>query len=301
MRAITSRRVIVTSVLVDVSDLLLNLLVAMLSGSAVMFSQAIQGAADLVTSGLLLIGLQRSRQRADQEHDFGYGRELYFWILMAGITMFVVTAVSSVIIGWRRLLTPQPIDNLWLASLTLLIGVGTNFYAFWLSWRRLRRSNKNESVFKVFISSNLIETKSTLTLDLMGALASILGLAAYTIFYLTGDLRFDGLGAIVIGLATGLAALFLMNDVKDFLVGRSMPPELELAARAAALSVAGVEAVLSLKSMYFGSEELFVNLDLHVARGRTTETIEHLIEEVKMRVKHQVPAIRHLQIELNRA
>lgn len=300
MRIISSRRVIQTSFLVDLSDLVLNLVVAGLSGSAVMLSQAFQGAADLVTSGLLMIGLNRSRQRADRNHDFGYGRELYFWILMAGITMFLVTAVSSVVIGWRRLLAPQAIDNLWLASLTLFIGVGTNFYAFYLSWQRLRRSDKQGTIFKVFVSSNLIETKATLTLDLMGGLASILGLIAYGIYFVTGDARFDGLGAIVIGLATGLAALFLMNDVKDFLVGRSMPVELEVAARQAALSVSGVEAILGLKSMYFGAEELFVNLDIHVADGRTTEMIERLIENIKAKVKQEVPAIRHLQIELNR-
>ena len=77
---ITSEKVIVTSFLVDVSDVLINAFVAVLSGSVVMLSQALEGGADLLASGFLLVGIKRSKRPSDRKHPYGYGRELYFWI-----------------------------------------------------------------------------------------------------------------------------------------------------------------------------------------------------------------------------
>lgn len=49
-KQVSARKVVFVSFLVDISDFVLNLLVAVLSGSVVMLSQALQGGSDLIAS-----------------------------------------------------------------------------------------------------------------------------------------------------------------------------------------------------------------------------------------------------------
>jgi hypothetical protein len=60
--AISSRRVVLFSFGVDVLDVVTNLVVAVLTGSAVVFAEMAQGLADAFGSALLVIGERRSRR-----------------------------------------------------------------------------------------------------------------------------------------------------------------------------------------------------------------------------------------------
>ncbi|MBL7159076.1 cation transporter [Candidatus Microgenomates bacterium] len=85
---ITSEKVVKVSFFVDITDVLINLLVAIISGSVIMLSQALQGSADLLASGLLIFGVKKSKGLADRKHPFGYGREVYFWTFLSALTTF---------------------------------------------------------------------------------------------------------------------------------------------------------------------------------------------------------------------
>ena len=296
--SISSHRVVWTSFAVDLSDLILNVIVAVVSGSAVMLSQALQGAADLLTSGLLLVGIRKSRRRANRENRFGYGRELFFWVLMAGISTFILTATLSFYLGWQRFIHPTEIHSVSLALIILVVGLLSNIYAFSLSYRRLVGPNGSLGRWQQIMESNLIETKATLVLDLMGSVAAVLGLAALGFFALTGDLRLDGLGAMIVGVATGVLSILLIAEVKDLIVGRSATVEVEQLIKDTARKIDGVLAILDLKTMYLGSEKLLVNMEINLDPELTVPEIEHLTDQVKERVKRAVPLVGHIQVEV---
>ena len=73
-RKITARKVVVVSFLVDLLDVVTNLVVALLTGSAVVFSEMAQGIADSVGSALLVLGERRAARPQDaQERKYGHG------------------------------------------------------------------------------------------------------------------------------------------------------------------------------------------------------------------------------------
>ena len=71
---ISDTRVVVSSLLVSAADVVLNVLVAMLTGSAVMLSQSLQGLSDFTTSAILYKGTKQSRRTANDKYQFGFGR-----------------------------------------------------------------------------------------------------------------------------------------------------------------------------------------------------------------------------------
>jgi divalent metal cation (Fe/Co/Zn/Cd) transporter len=60
-----------------------KLVAGMATGSGALLAEAAHSVGDSATEVLLLVAVKRSRKPADRAHPFGYGKERYFWSLMA--------------------------------------------------------------------------------------------------------------------------------------------------------------------------------------------------------------------------
>lgn len=295
--AISDLRVVGTSFAVSVSDVLLNLFVSLLTGSTVVLSQSLQGLSDLATAGILLVGVRRSRRKPDDTHHFGYGREVFFYVLVAGIFMFIGTGALSVYFGVRQIIDPQIIEHTWVALAMLTFGFLTNGYAFGLSARRLRVSWRSRTQLTRAIRSSMVETKATFVIDLLGTLAAVFGLVALSVYVITGNEFFDGIGSVFVGLLMMTGASLLMADAKELIVGRSVSKEAVAKLSGAITSHEDVHEVLDLRTMYIGSGSMLVIAEVHFRDGLSTDQIEHISDELKTRVKEVNPIVDRVQIE----
>lgn len=299
-KPLSAKRIILTSFFVDVLDVIFNFIVALLSGSVIMFTQVLEAIADLSASGFLLIGLTRSMRKEDKNHPFGYGREIYFWTLLSALVMFGITSTLSFYLGYRRFLEPVVLSDIHLTLLVLAVTFITNGYAFLLSYKRLFKGRSIGNIVRIFYKSSLIETKTTFTLDLMGTIASLLGFVALVIYVFTGDSRFDGIGAMLIGINLGVLSIFLVLGIKDLLVGRSASEETENKIIKAATSVKNVKGISGLKTLHIGSEKLLISLDVDVKDGLNKSQIEIIIGEIELKIKDMLPDARYIFVELER-
>ncbi len=297
-KRVSASRVVLTSFIVDTIDIILNLTVVIFTGSIIMLSELLEGIADLIASGLLLVGITRSQRKANKIHPFGYGRELYFWTLLAALVMFFVTATFSIHFGWERFFNPKPIHNIYWAFVVLIIGFVTNTYALFVSINRLLRGRPFSKLFPIFLNSSLIETKTTFILDLMGSSAALLGFLSLAAYYLTHDQRLDGLGAMIIGVVLAALSLFLIGSIRDLMVGKSASKDVEDKIRSTTFSIPQVKDVLDLKTMHIGSERLLVNIEVNLEDELTTDEIEKLIDKIKEKIREEVPSVKHIQVEL---
>lgn len=295
---ITAKRVVSTSFVVNIFDIVLNSVVAFFSGSVVLVAGALEGVADLTAASFLMVGIKRSRKPADSKYPFGHGRELYIWSFAAALLMMTLTAGLSVYFGWQRFIRPHDLQNLPFAFGVLIFSLITNSYSFSLSLRRLFRRPHSERIWQRFFRSSQVEIKTTFILDLMGTLAALSGLVALLAFGATGQEKFDGIGAIVIGVITAVLSFFLVQGIKDLLVGKSVSGEVQSQIRAAVLEVPQVKQVLDLRTMIIGADRLLVNVEVHVSRDLDTLSLEQLIDKIKDNVKNKVPATHHIQVEL---
>ena len=56
-------------------------------------------AVDTLNQGLLAIGLERSKRKADFEHPYGHGHEMYVFALLAGVGAFCLGSGVAVYHG----------------------------------------------------------------------------------------------------------------------------------------------------------------------------------------------------------
>lgn len=205
---ITAKRVILTSFFVDLLDIIINVAVAFFTGSVVMLAELLQAIADLISSAFLLIGLKRPL------------REKVRWTLLSAFMMLCFASTLSFYFGLQRFLHPEKIQNIFLAYTALLIAALSNGYGFFLSLKRIFEGKHYSGLMgavKLFRHSKMIMTKNTLVLDLMGASSALTGLVALALYQVTGEMRFDGLGAMGIGILIAILSLdLLLHARKNF-------------------------------------------------------------------------------------
>jgi len=295
---ISSEKVVKVSFLVDITDVILNVLIAIISGSVVMFSQALQGSADLIASGLLVLGVKKSKRLPNRKHPFGYGREIYFWTFVSALITFTITAGVSFYIGLDRFLNPKEIHSVNLAIIVLFISILTNGYAMSLSFRRLLGKNVYKNILNIFLHSAFIATKTSFVLDLMGTLASILGLVSLVLYKISGNQKLDGLGAMFIGITLAILAIYILKSAKDLLVGQSAPSQTEDKIKATVEALSEVNKVIDLRTLHIGTGTLLVDIEVNLQNDLTTDEIEILIDKIQSDIKKQVPEATEVRIEL---
>lgn len=298
MKKLSDLRVVATSFAVSIMDVVLNFAVAFVTGSAVMLAQGLQGMSDLITGGILYFGVKRSKRTATSLYQFGYGREVFFWVLMAGVLMFIGTGGLSLYFGWQQFSNPQPIQMVGLAFAMLVVGISANGYALSLSIRRLKYLYKGFSWWHQLRHSSAAETKATFLIDVLGTSSAVFGLIALSIFVLTGNPQFDGLGSMAIGVSMMLMSVLLLRDVRDLIVGRAVEPHVAERIIGAAQSVPGVQSILDLRTMYLGSSSILVILEVHIRDGLETDEIEAITDNVKEVVQENIPEVHHIQVEI---
>src|SRR3982750_1144203 len=92
---------------------------AFLTGSSAMLSEGIHSLVDTANEAVLIIGVSRSRRGPDELHQFGHGKEIYFWTLVVAVLLFAIGGGLAIYEGISHLFEPHPIDNA-LASYAVL-------------------------------------------------------------------------------------------------------------------------------------------------------------------------------------
>lgn len=293
----STKRALVTSLVGDLIDVGMNTTVALVTGSVVILARVLQGLADVTVDTLLLVGYKRSQKTATRIHPFGFGKEAYFWTLLAGIVMLLVTATMSFYSGLQEFLDPGEVESVWLAYVILGVGMVTNGYSISVSARKLLEGRSLRSLPKMLANTLHVAPRTTFALDSSGLLASTFGMAALIIYGLTGDARFDGLGAMMIAVLLGTGSIFLLSSAKTFIVGRRANPEVERIVKAAALRVDGVNAVLGLRTMVLGHKGLLVNIEIHFQDEMITDDIEKAVDSVKREINRSIEGRVYTQVE----
>ena len=294
---ISSRRVVVVSLLVNVSDVVTNLIVAIVTGSAVVFSAMAQGIADCAGSALLVVGERRAARPGDAAHPLGYAREAFFWGLLSAVAMLVVGGGLSAWRGYHQLVNPKPLDSPLLAVAVLVLAVITNGYAVSLSARKLLEEDGGLLAGARSFSRPLV--KGALLRDVIGTTTSIVGLIAMVLYRVFDSVLFDALGALVAAVMMSIGSLVLMFQARALIAGRALPESDLARLRDAILAAPQVEAINHLAAIYAGASQVLVDADLDLREDLDTTDIELALDEIEARVRDILPTTERVRVLLN--
>ncbi|HSX32624.1 MAG TPA: cation diffusion facilitator family transporter [Candidatus Saccharimonadales bacterium] len=290
LKPLKTQRVLMLSFVVDGFNLVLSIVAAVITGSVVLLVTALQSLAELSSAGILLFGKRYANKRPTKLHPFGFGKELYFWTTIGAFVIIAATGVLAYHYGYEELLHPTSFEHEPVALAALFVVLATNIYSFYKSSGKLLGGLGFQDLPKVFMASPLLAAKTTVVLDIMGALASVIGLVFLSGAIVANNVRLDGIGALLMGTVYFAGSVALLFSIRGLVTGQSAPPEVERRIRDAAREVPEVKHVLGMRTMMLGSDKLLVNIEVHLKDGLTTDQVEDAVERIKHEIDHSASA-----------
>ncbi|WP_431633856.1 cation diffusion facilitator family transporter [Dyella sp. KULCS107] len=201
-----------------------KLVAALVTGSGAMLAEAVHSLADCGNQGLLLLGMRQTQRPASDEFPLGWGRAMYFWSFLVAILLFSVGGMFSVYEGMHKLSHPEPLKWPWLALGVLVFGIVAEGISMRGCMQEVNKARGNQPLWTWFR-----ETRSSELLVIFGEdLAALIGLClaalAVGATMLTGNLMFDALGTLAIGVLLLVVAVLLAVEVKALLIGQGVEP-----------------------------------------------------------------------------
>ena len=268
-----------------------------ITGSTSMLSEAIHSVADSLNQVLLLVGGKRSKRVADDKYQFGYGRVRYVYGFIVAIVLFMVGGIYSVYEGWHKWSHPEPVTDYWVAIGVLAIAIILETFSFRTAIIETNKVRGNRSFAKFVKDARQPELPVILLEDfgaLIGLVFALVGVGAAVI---TGDGRWDGMGAIAIGLLLIVIAIILVREMSAMLVGEGALPEEYDAVQAALESAPLVERVIHLRTLHVGPDALLVGAKIAIANSQTAEEIARGIDEAERLLRIAVPSAQYVFLE----
>ncbi len=271
-----------------------NLMVAWISGSRTVLSQAIYTLTDLVGSGLLLWGLHVSRRPPTVWHPFGFGKERFFWAFVSTIVTFTIAGVIAILEGIEQWLAPAPITHLPEGIATVGATLAVSLLGVWITLRELRISR--ETVRSLLASAHQ-GLKSIFFQDLVTILGAAVAFAGLVVLYRTSNNALDGAIAAFEGILLVATGFVLTAESREYLVGRALPPTIAERMLAVVEQDPNVARIRSFESMLLGPEDALLALRINFRDGLTTDQIEAAIDRVGLALRAAYPVLRHVIIE----
>jgi cation diffusion facilitator family transporter len=294
-----SRFVVYAAIAGNVAIAATKFIVAGVSGSAAMLSEAIHSTVDTGNDLLLLFGMKLSERKPNAAHPFGYGRELYFWSLIVAVLVFGLGGGMSIYEGILHVRHPEPLkDPMWnyivLAASALFEGA-----SFFIGVRAVWKDKGEQGFFEALHTSKDPSTFTVVAED--GAALAGLALAAMGVY---ASHRFqmpelDGAASIAIGLLLVGVAMLLIYECRGLLIGEGISADTAHAIRGMVLKDATVKAVGYPLSMYLGPEEVLLTLDIEFDSALSAEEASASVRRLESAIRERYARIKRIYIESN--
>ena len=267
------------------------------TGSSAMLSEAVHSVADSGNQMLLLFGGRTSRRSASSRHQFGYGRVRYVYGFVVSVVLFLVGGVFALYEGTSRLLHPEHVGDVRVSLIVLGVAVVLESLSFRTALIEANAARGRQGMIAYIRDSRQPEIPVILLEDagaLVGLLFALVGVSAAAV---TGDARWDGVGAMAVGVLLVCIAAFLAVETSSMLVGESALPDDEQSIRAALEGSPLVDRVIHLRTLHVGPDELLVAAKIAVSSMASARDIALGIDDAERALRAAVPTATYVFLE----
>jgi cation diffusion facilitator family transporter len=290
-------RAIIAALLANLGIAVTKFIAWFFSGSSSMLAEGVHSLADSGNQVLLLVGGRRSKRQADEAHPFGYGRERYVYAFVVSIILFSVGGVFSLYEGIEKITHPHPLEVPWLPIVVLLIAIVLESFSLRTAVRESNHVRGKQGWIAFIRHAKQPELPVVLLEDVAALAGLVFALFGVGLTILTGNPIWDGIGTVLIGLLLVVVAVVLGIETKSLLVGEGASPTDNATIRDLLNAHPKVEAVIHMKTLYLGPDELLVAAKLAFPRATKAVDLAAAIDEVEASVRAAVPHARVIYLE----
>ncbi|MFA5886223.1 MAG: cation diffusion facilitator family transporter [Patescibacteria group bacterium] len=245
-----------------------------LTGSGAMFSEAVHSLADTANQSLLIIGVRKSVRQPDNLYPYGYGRERYIWAMISACGIFFIGSGVTLYHGVGALIEPTVIHFSRFNFYILLAALIIESFTLYLAFRDVKQHFPGAKLKKILAEADPT-TLAVVYEDGLAVMGVIIAFFSILISYLTGQIFWDALGSIIIGLLLGVAAVVLIAKNRNYLITKSIPADIEELVKEILNSDPTVEKVLDFKSAILDVDKYLIKCDIEFNAASLMKELSH--------------------------
>ncbi|MFE4753843.1 cation diffusion facilitator family transporter [Streptomyces mirabilis] len=281
-----------------------NLLIAvakavggLLAGSPALLSEAAHSVADSMNEVFLLAALRRSRRPADHRHPFGYGKERFFWSLLAAVGIFVMGGCFSFFQGVEALRNgAEESFHGYVAGLAVLgVALLAEGASLLRALHQVRRQGGGADGMRDPALRTVVAEDGT---AVIGVMFAITGMVLHMV---TGQVVWEASASLAIGALLVCVAYWLGRDAREQLIGRAADEQASRRIRALLEAQPEIDSVEALLTMQLGLDSTLVAARIDLVPGLDSEEVEEVAVRIKHSVAHIVPEADQIFLDVTDA
>jgi len=274
---------------------IIKYIVSFITGSAAMLAESIHSTADSFNQVLLLIGHKRAKKSPSEMHSLGYSNEVFFWSLMVAVLLFFVGAMFSIYEGFHKLMHPEKLTQVYWIFAVLISSILIEAKSFQVAFGEFRKTTKLPFLKAIKASTQV--SLVVVVLEDSAAMAGLVIVLISTVLAWLVNPIFDALGSIFVGFLLLAVSILLIAEVKNLIVGESMPREKRQLMRTVIHRFKKIRHINRMQTMVMGDSKYLVLLSVDIDDDMTGSEVEDMIEHLKINLVKELPEIGIIYIE----
>jgi len=292
----SSAKAILYAFIANLGIALAKLGAALYTHSGSMLAESIHSFADCGNQVLLFVGLRQAQKPPDAKHPLGYGKVTYFWSFVVALLLFSMGGLFSIYEGWHKLDGHEELNKPWVALAVLGVSIALEFGSLLGCLKEIAKLRKDKSLAYWLRNTRNAELVVVLGEDV----AALVGLAIAFVFVglatLTGNMMFDAIGSIAIGVVLVCVSIFVALRIKGLIVGRSAEEDLQEALRAEVAGDPDIESLLNAITLQMGPDVMLA-LKVKMRAGMSLEAAVDVLNALERRIKSKFPEVAWIFVE----
>ncbi len=277
----------------------------LIASSPALLSEAAHSVADSLNEVFLLASLSRSRRRADARHPFGYGKERFFWSMLAAVGIFVTGGCFSFYQGLHTLLNPEAEETggyliVYVVLAVSLLAEGASLVRATVQVRG-QAKQAGRGVVAQLRRGDDPTVRTVFAEDAAAVLGVLLALAGAGLHQWTGQPAWEAGAALSIAVLLMYVAYRLGRDAKDRLVGQAVDPVLQQRALEVLTERPEIDTVTRLLTMQLGPDSALLAARMDLVDGLDSSGVERLCVELRQRIRSVCPDFDQVFLDITAA
>ncbi len=292
-----SNKAIFGAIAANVAIAVSKFIAAGFTGSSTMLSEGIHSLVDTGNGILLLLGIKKSKKPADDEHPFGYGNEVYFWSFIVAVLIFALGGGIALYEGIKHILHPKEItDIIWnyVVLISAILFEGTSLL---IALKEFNKTRGNSSFYRALVDTKDTSTAAVVIEDSAAVTGLVIALITLLLGQITGIEYFDGIGSVLIGLLLLSVSTFFALECKSLLIGEGLSKDDIEKVNKILAEDKDVTAFKKPLTLFFGPDEVLVNLNVNFKDGLISDEIEQVVDRLENKIKKEIPNVNRIFIE----
>jgi len=282
-----ANKVSVVTLIVNVLLFFIKLGAGILGASAAMVSDAVHTLSDVLSTFIVMIGINLSGRKSDKTHQYGHER----FECVASVILAVLLAVTGLGIGQRAIqsIMSGEYETMKPGALALAAAVISIAVKEWMYWYTRTAAKKiNSGALMADAWHHRSDAMSSVG-AFIGIFGAIMGIAVL-----------DAVAGLVICVFIVKAAFDIFKDAVNKMVDKACDSETVERLKSFVTAQEGVRSIDEIRTRMFGSK-MYVDIEI-AADGNLSLTEAHIIaENVHDAVETGFPLVKHCMVHVNPA